>query len=79
MFYKLIDENTVKSVPNPLSVNGKDVFTNSEEILNAQGYFKLETSEYPQDGSIYEPRYTLEGNVIVQYWVKIEEAGDRIE
>lgn len=73
MFYKLIDENTIKSAPNPLSIDGKDVFTNSEEILNIQGYFKLKPLEYPQDGEIYEPKYRLEDNIIIQDWVKLEE------
>ena len=73
MFYKLINENTIKSAPNPLSVNGKDVFTNSEEILNAEGYFKLRIADYPQDGNVYEPKYILEDNIIIQDWVKVEE------
>lgn len=79
MFYKLIDENTIKSAPNPLSINGKDVFTNSEEILNKQGYFKLKITDYPQDGNVYEPKYILEDNNILQYWLKIDEAGEMLE
>ena len=75
MFYKLVDEKRIKSAPNPLLIDGNDVFTTSEEIFNTQGYFKLEISEYPQDGDVYEPQYRLEDNIIVQFWVKIEESG----
>lgn len=70
MFYKLINETTIKKAPNPLKINGKDIFTNSEEIHNKFGYYKLQHTEMPQDGKIYEPRYTLEGNAIVQSWVE---------
>lgn len=72
MFYKFIDENTIKKAPKPLKIGGKDVFTNSEEIHNEQGYFKLLGTEYPQDEKYYESKYILEDNVIRQVWVEVE-------
>lgn len=68
MFYKIINETTIKKAPKPLKIDGKDVFTNSEKIHNEQGYFRLIQAEYPQDDNFYFPKYKLEGNVIVQEW-----------
>ena len=72
MFYKFIDENTIKLAPHPLSIDGRDVFTNDEKIYNEQGYFRLKSAEYPQDDNIYECKYVLKDNVIVQSWENIE-------
>ena len=71
MFYQLINENEIQKAPKPLKINGRDVFTNSETIHNEQGYYRLLTSEYPQDEKYYEARYELQGNVIVQSWVEV--------
>ncbi len=72
MFYKLIDQNTIRKAPKPLNIGGKDVFTNSEEIHNEQGYYRLVNTEYPQDEKAYQPIYSLENNVIVQGWDVVE-------
>ena len=72
MFYKFIDQNTIRKAPKPLNIGGKDVFTNSEEIHNSQGYYRLVNTEYPQDEKAYQPIYSLENNVIVQGWVEVE-------
>lgn len=72
MFYKFIDENTISKAPNPLKIGGKDVFTNSEQIHNEQGYYRLEKTEYPQDEKYYESKYVLEDNIIRQVWVEVE-------
>ncbi len=72
MFYKFIDENTIRKAPKPLNIGGKDVFTNSEEIHNEQGYYRLVNTEYPQDQKSYQPIYTFERNVIVQGWAEVE-------
>lgn len=72
MFYALINETTIKKAPNPLKINGKDIFTNNEKIHNDNGYFKLIQAEYPQDDKFYFSKYKLEGNVIVQEWVEGE-------
>lgn len=71
MFYKFVDETTIKRAPNPLKVNGKDIFTNSEKTHNENGYYRLVEAEYPQDEKCYEPRYTKQGNEIVQSWVEV--------
>lgn len=68
MFYKLINENTIKRAQKPLKINGKDVFTNSEQIHNEQGYYRLVQTEYPQDMKNYEPIYQKQGNTIIQSW-----------
>ena len=72
MFYKFIDQNTIRKAPKPLNIGGKDVFTNSEEIHNSQGYYRLINTEYPQDEKAYQPIYSLENNAIVQGWVEFE-------
>lgn len=74
MFYKLINETTIQKAPKPLKIDGKDVFTNSEKIHNENGYFKLKQTEPPQDGKIYAPRYTMQGNEIAETWVEAPEA-----
>lgn len=72
MFYKLIDEHTIEKAPNPLSVNGKHIFTNSEKVFNENGYYKVVKTEYPQDDKYYESKYVLEDNTIRQVWVEVE-------
>lgn len=69
MFFKLINETTIKKAPKPLKIDGKDVFTNSEKIHNEQGYFKLIQAEYPQDDNFYAPRYRQQGVYIIQEWI----------
>lgn len=76
MFYKFIDQNTIRKAPRPLNIGGKDVFTNSEEIHNSQGYYRLINTEYPQDEKAYQPIYSLENNAIVQGWVEVEITGE---
>lgn len=70
MFYKFINESTIERAPKPLKIDGKDVFTNSEEIYNEQGYFKLIQTDYPQDDKFYMPVYELKDGVIIQDWVE---------
>jgi hypothetical protein len=79
MFYKFLNERTIKLAPTPLKINGKDVFTNSEEIHNRQGYYKLESAPYPQGEKEYTPSYSIQDNVIFQSWREItaEEAVKR--
>lgn len=72
MFYKYIDENNIKVAPYPLHIDGMDIFTNSEEIYNQQGYCKVQSNEYPQDGKCYKPFYLIEGNIIIQSWEESE-------
>lgn len=70
MFYKFINESTIERAPKPLKIDGKDVFTNSEEIYNGQGYYRLKQTEYPQDDKFYMPVYELKDGVIIQSWVE---------
>ena len=81
MFYKIIDENTIRKAPKPLNIGGKDVFTNSEEIHNEQGYFKLVNTEYPQDEKTYQPIYIVKDNTIVRGWIEtvLAEEGDYVD
>ena len=72
MFYKFIDENTIKPAPHPLTIGDKYVFTNSERTYNEQGYYRLKSAEYPQDEKLYESRYILKDNIIVQFWKEAE-------
>lgn len=70
MFFKLINATTIQKAPKPLKIDGKDVFTNSEQIHNEQGYFRLLTSDYPQDDKYYQPKYRQQGLYIIQDWVE---------
>ena len=80
MFYKFLNERMIKLAPTPLKINGKDVFTNSEEMHNRQGYYKLESAEYPQDEKVYNPTYSIQGNVIFQSWYEITaEEAERLQ
>lgn len=72
MFFKLIDKYTVEKAPRPLKIEGKDVFTTSEEIHNEQGYFRVENAEYPNDDKAYRPVYKMGEGVILQTWEEIE-------
>lgn len=71
MFFELTDNNTVKKAPRPLKIEGKDVFTTSEEIHNEQGYFRVENAEYPNDDKAYRPIYKMGQGVILQEWEEI--------
>ena len=79
MFFKIIDNYTVEKAPRPLKIDGKDVFTTSEEIHNEQGFYKVVNAEYPQDEKAYRPIYTMGEGVILQEWEEIvvnEEANE---
>lgn len=71
MFFKIIDKYTVKKTPRPLKIDGKDVFTTSEEIHNGQGYFRVENAEYPNDDKAYRPVYKMGDNAILQTWEEV--------
>ena len=72
MFFKLIDDTKIQRAPNPLKINGKDVFTNSESIHNQQGFYELVVTEYPQDDKYYISKYAMQNNKIIQNWVEVE-------
>ncbi len=72
MFYKLINETTIKKAPKPLKIDDRAVFTNSEQIHNEQGYYRLLTSDYPQDDKYYKAKYKQIGTLIIQEWVEGE-------
>lgn len=71
-FYRFIDDRHIEKAPIPLSVSGQDVFTNSEEVYNSNGYYKLVETEYPQDGNLYVAVYELRENAIHKEWEKAE-------
>lgn len=66
MFFKIIDKYTVKKTPRPLKIEGKDVFTTSEETHNEQGFYRVENAEYPNDDKAYRPAYSMGEGVILQ-------------
>ena len=72
MFFKLIDEYTIQKAPNPLNIDGNDVFTNSEKTHNEQGYYKVINTPYPNDEEAYRPIYAMSNDVILQEWEKVE-------
>ena len=72
MFFKIIDKHTVEKAHRPLKLDGKDVFTTSEEIHNEQGFYRVVNAEYPNDEKAYRPIYTMGDGVILQTWEEIE-------
>lgn len=71
MFFKLKDNNTVEKAPRPLKIDGKDVFTTSEETHNKQGFYRVVNAEYPNDKKAYRPIYTMGEGVILQSWEEV--------
>ena len=71
MFFKLKDNNTVEKAPRPLKIEGKDVFTTSEEIHAGLGFYRVVNAEYPNDEKAYIPIYTMGEGVILQEWEEI--------
>ena len=71
MFYKLIDTYTVEKAPRPLKIEGKDIFTTSEEIHNEQGFYRIVTAEYPDDEKAYMPIYSIGENAILLTWEEV--------
>ena len=72
MFFKLIDKYTVEKAPKPLKIDGKDVFTNCEKTHNVQGYYRVQETEYPADGKVYRPVYSMCENAILQEWEEMQ-------
>ncbi len=76
MFFKIIDNYTIEKAPRPLKIEGKDVFTTSEEIHNRQGFYRVITSEHPNDDKVYKPVYTLGKNAILGEWEEVALGGE---
>ena len=72
MFYKLIDENTVRKAPNTLEIDGRFVFTTDEKIYNRCGYYKIQELPLPADGRGYTPKYRFEDSLILKDWKLVE-------
>ena len=73
MFYKIIDENTLEKFVNPLKVDGKHIFTNSEEVLNSNGYYKVIMTPYPEEeeeNTYFVSKYAVMDNMIYRIWEK---------
>ena len=71
MFFKIIDNYTIEKAPRPLKIEGKDVFTTSEEIHARLGFYKVVETDYPNDEKAYRPIYTMGEGVILQTWEEI--------
>ena len=71
MFFKLNNDNTVEKAPRPLKIEGKDVFTTSEEIHNEHGFYRVVNAEYPNNNKAYRPIYTMGDGVILQTWEEV--------
>lgn len=71
MFFKFIDNYTVEKAPRPLKIEGKDVFTTSEEIYNEQGFYRVVNAEYPNNGKPYRPIYAMGDGAIFQTWEEV--------
>ena len=71
MFFKLTDNNTIEKAPRPLKIEGKDVFTTSEEIHATLGFYKVVESEYPNDDRVYTPIYAMGDGAIFQTWEEV--------
>lgn len=78
MFFKLNDNNTVEKAPRPLKIEGKDVFTTSEEFHNEHGYYRVVNAEYPTDEKAYRPIYIMGEGVILQTWEEVASEVDEV-
>ena len=72
MFYKLVDENTLEKFKNPLRVEGKHIFTNSEKLLNENGYYRVVIDEQPEiileENQYWNNKYVIIDNKIHKIW-----------
>ena len=68
LFYKFIDDKRIEKAPIPLSISGKNIFTNDEKTYNENGYYKLVREDYPQDTNSYTVVYELKDNAIYMTW-----------
>ena len=72
MFYKLVDEYTVEKFKNPLRIEGKHIFTNSEKILNENGYYRVVIDEQPEiileENQYWNNKYEVIDNKIHKIW-----------
>lgn len=78
MFFKLIDKYTVEKAPRPLKIEGKDVFTNSEQTHNEQGFYRVVNAEYPEGEKAYRPVYTMGEGAITQTWEEVASEVDKV-
>ena len=75
MFYKLIDDQTLEKFKNPLRVDNKHIFTNSEKVLNEHGYYKVVNDPMPEEQKenvYYTSKYEVIDNVIHKVWEEKE-------
>ena len=75
MFYKIVDEQTLEKFKNPLRVEGKHIFTNSEELLNANGYYRVINDPMPEEqkeNTYFTTKYVVIDNVIHKIWEEHE-------
>lgn len=74
-FAKSDDGIFLEFAPSEFDFNGvRYNATNSEEVYNKIGYFRIERTEAPsKDGFYFTPFYELENNVLVQKWEEHEE------
>jgi hypothetical protein len=80
-FAKSIDGISLEFAPSEFDYEGVHYnATNSEEIYNAMGYFRLERTEAPsKDGFYFTPFYELENNVLLQKWEEHENPPEEVE
>jgi hypothetical protein len=73
-FAKSIDGIFLEFAPSEFDFKGVHYnATNSEEIYNAIGYFRLERTEAPlKEGFYFTPFYELENNVLLEKWEEHE-------
>lgn len=75
MFYRIIDEQTLEKFKNPLRVDNRHIFTNNEEILNANGYYKVIRNPQPEEAkenTYYISKYVVIDNMIHKVWEEKE-------
>ena len=73
-FAKSIDGISLEFAPSEFDFGGVHYnATNSEEIYNAIGYFRIKRTDAPiKDGFYFTPFYEIEGNVLLEKWEEHE-------
>lgn len=74
-FAKPYGNGGLEFAPSEFDFDGVDYnATNSEEIYNAIGYYRLERTQAPiKEGFYFTPFYEVKDNVLVQKWQEHEE------
>lgn len=73
--------NDMNMAPSELIINGECVYEATEEQYREAGYYPIVEAEYPNDGKLYDEKYTFDGERYIMEWEeqKEEHINKRVE